>query len=177
MGLIPGAILTPNPTLQADRLSFPGMLPREIAIWKAWLKLHESEYSNYQYNVRVGQGVDPGPGYDDATRKGAILNSQKRLDVVAWQDVVPTIFEVKFNAGASAVGQLVVYKPLWAAAYPLVPLTHLALVTNQLQADIQPSLTQQGITLFVVTADFSSIQFIPPAGPGCNGVDAGSFIQ
>jgi hypothetical protein len=177
MGAITGLTPTPAQTLQADRLSFPGMLPREILIWKAWLRLHESEYSNYDYNVRVGQGVDPGPGYTDAIRQMAILNSQKRIDAVAWQDVVPTIFEVKFCAGASAVGQLVVYRPLWAQLYPLVPVTHLALVTNSLQADIQPALTQQGISLFVIPTDFSSIVFVPPSGASCSGVDAGSFIQ
>lgn len=161
--------------MQADRLTYPGMLPREILIWQAWLKLHESEYTNYQYNVRVGRGYDPGPGYDQAIRQMAIQNSQKRIDAVAWHGPVPTLIEVKFTAGAGAVGQLVVYAPLWQIANPNTPLARLALVTNKLQPDILPALKYQGIELFEVTTDFSSL-VMPSSYPGVAvGYEPGSF--
>jgi hypothetical protein len=175
MGAITGLTPTSAQTLQADRLSFPGMLPKEILIWKGFLKQHESEFDSWQYNVRVGNGVDPGPGYAENVRQMAIANSQKRIDAVGWQGPVPTIFEVKFRAGAGAVGQMVVYAPLWAALYPLVPLTHLALVTDALQPDVQPALAAQGIALYVIPTDFSSL--VAPALPQteCQGYDVGSY--
>ena len=171
-----GLTVNPAQTLQAERLTYPGLLPREILIWQAWLKLHESQFTAYQYNVRVGTGVDPGPAYRTIVRQMAISNSQKRIDAVAWNGPVPTLFEVKFRAGAGAVGQLVVYAPLWAAANPNLPLANLALVTDQLQPDIAPALKFQGIHLYEVPTDFTSLVNPPSAYGAAVGYDAPSFV-
>ena len=92
--------------MQADRLRFPGMLPREILIFKTWLAQHEAEYDRFDYNFRIGAGQDPGPTWPDYIRKCAIENSQLRIDALAWKANAPTIIEVKDRAGASALGQL-----------------------------------------------------------------------
>ncbi len=141
--------------IQADRFSFPGMLPREIQVWKAWLVLHEKEYDSFDYNVRLGQGQDPGPSYDEPTRRQAILNSQKRVDVVALQRNAPTLIEVKDRAQASAIGQLVTYDALWRQSNPAGPEPKLLLVTNRLAPDLIPVLARANIGLNLVEADFS----------------------
>jgi hypothetical protein len=104
---------SPAIVLEADRKRFEGMLPREIAIWKMWLRKNESRFSRYHYNVRVGQGVDPGDSYSFDTRRNAIINSRKRLDVLAVQGNRVTIIEVEENPGAAAPGQLITYEVLW----------------------------------------------------------------
>lgn len=156
---------TPAQTLQAQRLNFPGLLPREVLLLREWLKLHESEYDRFDYNMRIGAGVDPGPGWPQEIRQMAVANSQLRLDAVGWQGVQPTIIEVKDRAGASACGQLVTYEAVWLKDQlsPLPP--KLLLITNRVQQNILPLLEKAGIELQVVQADFSILQ-PKPVYPG-----------
>src|SRR5574341_2246525 len=104
---------TPAQTLQSERLKYPGLLPREIIILREWLRLHERDFDRFGYNVRVGDGFDPGPGFSDDVRKQAIDNSKKRIDAVGWQGSSVLLIEVKDRAGLSAIGQLIGYRPLW----------------------------------------------------------------
>ena len=151
MGLAP----TPAQKLQADRLRFPGMLPREVLIFRNWLQTHELEYDSFDYNARVGSGLDPGPGWDQSLRAMAISNSQKRIDVVTWKGTQATLIEVKDRAGASALGQLLTYAPLWSMSHQDLPRAAMRLVTNRLQPDIGVVAQYWGIAVDVVPADFS----------------------
>src|SRR5260370_39344269 len=98
---------------QADRLRFPGMQLREILIWKNWLYGNSTRFDRYEYNVRLGDGVDPGPSYPDSSRRQWIANSMKRVDVVAVKGERVTIIEVEENPGLTAFGQLAGYVVLW----------------------------------------------------------------
>jgi hypothetical protein len=147
---------------QAARPYYPGLLPREGAILKAWLAVHESEYDRFDYNVRVGPGSDPGPRYSDALRQQAIQNSQLRIDAVGWQGSQPTIIEVKENAGTSALGQLLTYNAHWQAAYPSGPAPKLLLATDRLNTNVAIPLQAHGITYDVVLPDYTGL----PGPPG-----------
>jgi hypothetical protein len=143
--------------LQADRLNFPGMLPREILVFRSWLRLHESEYTRFDYNYRIGTGFDPGPSVPESIRTMAIQNSQKRIDAVAYQDGKVTLIEVKDRAGFSAVGQLVGYLHLWQNDHPNDPAPRLLLVCNRTQEDIGLVANRAGIDIELVEADFSPL--------------------
>jgi hypothetical protein len=110
----------PAQRFEADRTRFPGMLLREILIWKNWLYQNSTRFDRYEYNVRLGEGVDPGPSYNAAElsdvyaiRRQWVLNSMKRADVVAVRGGHVTIIEVEDNPGLSAFGQLTGYLALW----------------------------------------------------------------
>ena len=149
---------TPAQRLQADRLRFPGLLPREVLVLKAWLVLHEKEYDRFDYNVRLGEGTDPGPTFADDVRKMAIMNSQKRVDAVAFKSDQPTLIEVKDRAGFSAVGQIVGYDALWRKQFPTSPAPKLLMVCNRFAPDILPVLQRNGIELAVVEVDFGILR-------------------
>jgi len=171
---------TPAQTLQSERLKYPGLLPREIIIFREWLRLHERDFDRFDYNVRVGDGFDPGPAFDAATRRMAIANSQKRIDAVAWQGSAVTLIEVKDRAGLSAIGQLIGYRPLWQQTasdllsgrrlpadedwqFEIVrrrPATvpELLLVTNRLQPDLPVVVESAGIRLNVVEVLFTELR-------------------
>lgn len=146
---------TPAQTLQADRLKFPGLLPREILVLRSWLKQHESEYDRFDFNVRLGSGFDPGPTYQQNIRDMAIANTQKRVDAVGFKGSQATLIEVKDRAGFSAIGQIVGYFHLWKAAHPLDPDPKMLMVANRVVDDIMPVLVGSGIELNLVEADFS----------------------
>ena len=139
----------------ALRCRFPAMLPRECLIMQAWLKGHETDYDRFVFELLVGTGADPGPRWDEALRRMWIHNTKKRIDAVAYRAGRPTIIEVKYRAGASAVGQLLTYRPLYEREYPEQGAPRLMLLTNSLQTDILPVLEQQGIDLQVQPVDFS----------------------
>lgn len=146
--------------LQCERTKYPGLLPRECAILRAWLWEHESEYDAFDYNVRMGPGTDPGPRYSDADRRAAIANSQLRADAVGWQGDTPTIIEVKENAGTSALGQILTYNVTWQAEHSNTPAPRLLLVTDRLQTNVAPALAAHGITVAVVKPNYTGL-----AGP------------
>jgi hypothetical protein len=171
-----------NPALrfQSDRLRFPGMQLREILIWKNWLYQNSTRFDRYDYNVRLGSGVDPGPSYPDSSRRMWIANSMKRADVIAVKGGHVTIIEVEENPGLTAFGQLAGYLTLWRQRIinggP--PAVHLSLgVDNFFPADLpldsNPSgfivaarvgndalavAQQSNVTVEVVPTDFSSLK-------------------
>jgi hypothetical protein len=108
---------SPTP-LESDRLTYPAMLPAEIAVWRAWLRLHQTEYDRFDYNTRVGPGFDPGGGVPDFVRQMSIKNTKKRIDAVGWKGDQPLIVEVKDRAGLSAIGQLMGYIVHWKLENP-----------------------------------------------------------
>jgi hypothetical protein len=148
---------TPAQRMESDRHKYPGMAPREVIIFRAWLALHQLEYDSFSYNVRVGNGIDPGPEYPAIYRDQYIENTQKRIDVIAWKGEQPTIIEVKDRATASSMSQILTYKTLWPITFPNTRPPKLLLVTNRVAADMPMVLDASGITLEIVPADFSSL--------------------
>jgi hypothetical protein len=148
---------SPAQTLQAERLKYPGLLPREIIVLRAWLRLHESEYDRFDFNYRVGTGFDPGPSISASIRQMAIDNSKKRIDAVGYQGNSVTLIEVKDRAGFSAVGQLVGYLHLWQVEHPTDAAPRLLLVVNRTQQDIGLVAARAGIALELVEANFSEL--------------------
>jgi hypothetical protein len=142
------------------------MAPREVIIFQQWQKVHGAEYDRFDYNVRIGNGTDPGPQYTDADRAMYIANTQKRIDAVGWKGAQPTIIEVKDRATASCMSQLITYAALWPITFPGTPTPVLLLVTNRFSADMQLVLDRAGIKWNLVEADFSvlSNKPQPPAG-------------
>ena len=143
--------------LASDRTQFPGMQIDEILVWKAWLAQYQSGYDRFDYNVRLGAGVDPGPSVDEPYRGMAIKLSQARLDAVGWQGSNPTIFEVERYGRARAVGQLLTYQALWEQSNLSAVSPHLALVAASYTPNIDAALATHQIDLYIVPVDFSSL--------------------
>lgn len=148
---------SPAQRLESDRAKFPALQVDEILVWRAWLAQHQAEYDRFDYNVRLGTDVDPGPDFPDNIRKAAIALNSLRVDAVGYQGLTPTIFEVKRRAGPQNIGQLLTYKHLWAAAFPISPAPALVLVFNTLSQHILGVAGASGIQLSQVDVDFSSL--------------------
>lgn len=105
-------------TLPSLRLKYPGLIPQEAQLFDAWWQANQSQFDSADFNVRVGQGVDPGPAYDQQIRATAIMNSQFRIDAVLSRQGVYYIVEVKIRPTPLAIGQLLSYKVLWMQDNP-----------------------------------------------------------
>jgi hypothetical protein len=140
---------SPTP-LESDRLQFPALLPAEIAVWRAWLRLHQGEYDRFAYNVRVGPGFDPGPALHPNDRQMAIDNTRKRIDALAWSGSWPTIVEVKDRAGLSSIGQLLGYVVHWKIEHPNTIQPKALLVANRLAPGVEEVLRAHGLVFELV---------------------------
>lgn len=129
---------------------YPHMLPNEIPLWERWLALHGSEYENFNYDVHVGRGTDPGPTYDQKWRDLAITLTQKRIDATAEKDGVVYIFEVKPDAGLGAVGQLVSYRDLYRREFNYIGSIRLVCITTRVDEDIRYVMVKNGIDIYEV---------------------------
>lgn len=141
---------TVPPTPQSERLTYPALLPAEINVLRAWLRLHEAEYTKFDYNVRVGPGFDPGPSSPDYIRKMARDSTRKRMDALAWAGSQPTIIEVKDRAGLSAVGQLMGYVVHWKIEHPHEVPPKALLVANRLAPGVAEVLQAHNIPFELV---------------------------
>jgi len=149
---------TPAQILQSERLRFPSMLPAEAIVWLAWLEKHESEYTGYLYNHRLGPGIDPGPAVPEKYRALGILTTQLRADAVAFQGDQPFIFEVKRRAKHDDVGQLLGYGFEWVREVTGGLPPKLVLVYNTAQAGLEDFALAHGVTPVQVEADFSRLR-------------------
>jgi hypothetical protein len=151
---------TPAQRLESERALYPAMQVDEILVWRKWLQLHQAEYDRFDYNVRIGTGVDPGPAFPDNIRKMAIAIRSLRLDAVGYKGAAPTIFEVKRRAGPENVGQLLTYRAVWEAQQLSEVAPALVLVASDTSTHILPVVQQSGIQLVLVPTDFS---FLSPS--------------
>ena len=187
MGSTPTTVGNAAQRLQSLRLRYPGLLPEETLVLRAWLTLNEAQFDRFDYNVRIGPDQDPGPidprtgiKLSDAVRRDAILSQKLRIDAVGWRgvsnDVLPpsidtpsqvyalfpsalaTIIEVKRRATASAVGQLLTYWHMWITENPDAAQPDLLLVCNTYTPNIVPALKNDGIQLNTVAVDFSILK-------------------
>jgi len=146
---------TPAQRLESERATYPAMQVDEILVWRNWLRLHEAEYDRFDYNVRIGTGVDPGPAFPDNIRKSAIAIRSLRLDAVGYKAGAPTIFEVKRRAGPENVGQLLTYSSVWQAQQLSAVPPKLFLVASDVTSHILPLVHQSNIQIELVPTDFS----------------------
>jgi hypothetical protein len=135
---------------ELERGKYPGMRSTEVVVWRRWLALHESEYEHYDYNVRLGVGRDPGAAFTEPIRKSAIMSSQLRADVIAWQGGVPTIIEVKKSAWAYAVQQVQQYGAVYVLEHPGIAAPHLLIVTGRVMEGTSETAANANVALVTV---------------------------
>lgn len=137
--------------LQSDRSSYPGLPDNEGEVLRQWLRRHEREYDRFEYNVRVGKGIDPGAAYPEDMRRMSIANSQLRIDVIAWKGTQATILEVKERATPSAIGQIVTYAHLWQVENPTLPTPRALIVARTMSEDTAAGLQAASVPYQLVT--------------------------
>lgn len=129
---------------------FPHLLPDDVVVWERFLDRHGSEYTHFEYDVRVGLGRDPGVTYPENMRQMALDLSLRRIDAVGHKPESLTVIEVTRSAGIVAIGQMICYRTLYRLTYfPSVRIQRL-LVAESLQSDIEPVLTGDRIPYILV---------------------------
>jgi len=124
---------------------FPGMTLTESGVAREWIRAHAFQYDSIEWNVRLGDGVELGPEFDEATRRAARLNSQKRADFIARGPLATAIVEVKNRLDARALGQLLMYRQLLSAMRPISGPVLLYAAGARIDPDTRPTFEAAGI--------------------------------
>ena len=137
--------------LPASKLArYPHMFPRDIEIWERFLQKHAEEYDAFFYDTKVGTGAEPAPGIGPNYEKMVRELSKYRIDVVGEKGTKLEVFEVKPNASASAIGQVITYVKLLtdelATDFEIVG----AIVTDRELPDMQRLTADIGINYYVI---------------------------
>lgn len=135
----------------AQNRSYSHLLPEDIAIWEKFLPSIKDEFTYFDYDVRVGEGRDPGDTVPSNIRKMAIDLSQRRIDAIGHKDDSLTIFEISTSCGFTAIGQILGYPVLYNILYAPTVRVETAIVTGRIQDDIKPVLDSLQIKYFLVT--------------------------
>lgn len=147
---------------------YPGLVPVEAALWRAWLREYQQDFDSFEYNVLVGVGsplpANRGTGnaeLDAALERAWLLSTQRKIDALGHRGADATIFEVKESATMGALGQLLVYDDLLPAARAGLAQTELALVCARLPRDLAGAFEAAGVQVYVVRREPLTL---PPPG-------------
>jgi len=129
------------------QIQYPGMTWVESQIAKAWINRHGAEYDAIDFNVRIGEGVDPGEEYTAEVRRMATLLSQKRADITARVGDLHTLIEVKIRIGFPVIGQLIGYRELYKRIHPEASEIKLLTIGRDVVPDAADIIQDQGIAI------------------------------
>lgn len=131
------------------RGNYPHLSPLDREIWLRFLDQQASAWQAFAYDVAVGGQEAPPHITDKNLRDAWRFSTAKRIDVLGQRPGEVSIFEVRPDAQASALGHLLTYQHLYQLDNPSTTPTKLYLVTDNLADDVRSALTAHGITALV----------------------------
>ena len=128
----------------------PGMPSGDYLIWLRWREQAASLYDQIYFNVRVGEPVPVAEDLPPELKDMAVALSRRRIDVVGEKASNWSLVELKQDAGAEALGQVLLYKALWLSDPPDSRFAGMTIVTNTFNKDINIACKFYNIDFIVV---------------------------
>lgn len=133
------------------RKSYPERTDGESAVIRAFLLAHLSEFDRLVFGKRVGQGEPPDPTHLPAIQRQTTLNTQKRIDILAFRGAQPIIVEVKQRVTPAALGQILTYRHHYVEEFPDGPEPELVVVGRESDDDTLRAIAANNITVYLYT--------------------------
>lgn len=147
------------------RPNYPGLNAQSVDLWRKWLTFYEADFASFDYNVRVGQGIQPPAYLTDQEKALWKALTQKRIDVVAHRYDSDWIIEIMERPGLATVGQLIGYHSLGRTYLELKPTVRLALICARLGHDMAQIFREINVIVFFFPVG-KSPSFPPQFQPG-----------
>lgn len=140
-----------QPNFAAEKLrKYPHMFPHDIDIWERFLEIYASEYTGFDYDVKVGTGVPAEEGTPENYARMQNILSKYRIDCVGYKASQIEIIEVKPEASTVAIGQIMTYVNLFKRDFsPTLPVVGV-IVTDHEIPDIRHLTTEFKMDYYVV---------------------------
>ena len=132
------------------RYKYPHMIGDDLRVWEKFIELHPGRFDSVDYDWRVGVGMTLYPEWEENIKRMAKMITQKRIDVVGWNDEQPTIIEVKERGSIVALGQLLGYLVLFVKEFPNISAPKLLLICDMISLDDRTALDDYEIEIEVV---------------------------
>jgi hypothetical protein len=131
------------------RKAYPERTDGESAVIRAFLLEHLAEFDSIVFGKRVGQGEPPDPSHLPAIQRQTTLNTQKRIDILAFKGSQPVIIEVKQRVTPAALGQLLTYQHHYVEENPDAPEPDLWIVGRESDGDTLAAISGHGVTVYL----------------------------
>jgi hypothetical protein len=128
---------------------YPHMMPYDVAIWERFIENNPDAYEKVIYDFPVGSDPDFDTTLDVGGNSTAQALYKKRIDVVGFKGNTIDIIELKPNASASALGQVLGYVELYKRDVSMTPVPRPVLITDKLRIDMEEMALALGVTIFV----------------------------
>jgi hypothetical protein len=141
---------TGKPWLKFERqTNYAGLRPRDIVIWEEFILKFPLAFDTVCYDVVIGDPTRPGD--DEAAMKagGAYQVMQWRVDVIGKHGDTYTIIEVKPDALAGSLGQVLAYKALLVDEKRIPANATCVVLTDSLSPITERAAKLMGVTVFV----------------------------
>ena len=128
---------------------YPHMKPNDVEIWERFIMQNPDKYEQVQYDVCCGDGAEFDTNLGDSPSSSADKLYRKKIDVVGYKGDSIDIIELKPNAGASALGQVLGYVVLYKSEHPSLKEPRPVVITNAIRPDMLKMANAMGVTVLV----------------------------
>lgn len=132
--------------------------PPERLLAQEWLTANIDDYTDVDWQKRVGPGVTLGAEYSPGIQAMAYQATRKRVDLVVYSDNSATIVELKDVVDLAAVRQALDYAQLWKIAPTDPPVGAIVVVGNTGTADIQDIAATMGVSVELMSPSPAATQ-------------------
>lgn len=119
----------------SKRHKYPHMVGNDTTVWDRFISKFPGRFDSVDYDWRVGDGMDLNTSWDENIKRMATMITQKRIDVVGWNDNLPTLIEVRQRIGLGILGQILGYKTLFERDFPNIIKPRLLVVCEEISKD------------------------------------------
>ena len=132
------------------RYKYPHLAPNDVEIWERFISAYPDRYTTVTYDFALGSvPVSSSPDLGEIGGNSSRLY-QRRMDVVAQSEGETHIIEIKPNASASALGQVLAYAELYKQFIDPSAKTVPILLTDRVGTDMALLAHAMGVTLIII---------------------------
>jgi len=126
------------------------MSKADTILWERFLVAYPNIYDSVDYDLRVGPWSDFEKNIPNNILFDGIWNSLWRIDVTGYKDDTVHLIEVKPNAMANAIGQILCYDVLYKLQYKNIQSLSLTIITSILRPPLTTCAKHFNIKLYAV---------------------------
>lgn len=134
----------------AKRYKYPHMSVADTTIWEKFIDTYPDRYRTVDYDVALGSTPLSSSQIESISDANMLRLWQRRIDVLAKSGGETHVIEVKPNAGAQALGQVLSYCELYKNYIDPTANVKAILITDRLLPDMAMLAERMGVTLVVV---------------------------